>query len=66
MKKVRAINGYFESSTQAMAKLEEFQLTSNITQYRDQKHPKAGSGQKKLAFLTYLTPILNFSKLDAC
>jgi len=40
MKKVRAINGYFESSTQAMAKLKEFQMTSNIVQYRDQKQPK--------------------------
>ncbi len=40
MKKLRALNGYFLSSTQAMSKLKEFQLTTNITQYRDQKHPK--------------------------
>jgi len=39
MKKLRALNSYFLTSTQAMSKLKEFQLTSNLTQYRDQKHP---------------------------
>ena len=37
MKKIRAINGYFESSTQAMTKLKEFQRTSNIVEYRNHR-----------------------------
>ena len=40
MKKIRAMNGYFESSTQAMKKLLDFQRDSNIKEYKDQVHAK--------------------------
>jgi hypothetical protein len=40
MKKMRALNGYFESSTQAMAKLLNFQRTTEIEQYKVQAQPK--------------------------
>jgi hypothetical protein len=40
MKKTRALNGYFESSTQAMAKLLNFQRTTEIEQYKVQAQPK--------------------------
>jgi hypothetical protein len=40
MKKMRAINRYFESSTQAMAKLVDFQRTTEIEQYKVESHPK--------------------------
>ncbi len=40
MKKMRAINGFFESSTQGMAKLLQFQRDSNYKIYKDQPLPK--------------------------
>ena len=40
MKKIRAMNGYFESSAQAMKKLLDFQRDSNIKEYKDQVHAK--------------------------
>ena len=40
LKKARAIIGYFESSTQAMGKLLDFQRNSTIEEYKNQKKPK--------------------------
>jgi hypothetical protein len=40
MRKMRSINGYFESSTQAMSKLLNFQSSSNIKEYNEQARPK--------------------------
>jgi hypothetical protein len=40
MKKMRALNGYFESSTQAMGKLLDFQRTTEIDEYKEQAQPK--------------------------
>lgn len=40
MKKARATCGYFESSTQAMGKLLDFQRTSTIEEYQNQERPK--------------------------
>ena len=40
LKKARAIIGYFESSTQAMGKLLDFQRNSTIEEYKNQKQPK--------------------------
>jgi hypothetical protein len=39
MKKLRAIIGYFESSTQAMGKLLDFQETSYFPEYKDLTTP---------------------------
>jgi hypothetical protein len=40
MKKMRAMNGYFESSTQAMNKLLDFQSATEIEEYKGQAKPK--------------------------
>ena len=40
MMKTRAINGYFETSTQTMGKLLSFQRSSNIEEYNNQDRTK--------------------------
>jgi hypothetical protein len=40
MAKMRSVVGYFESSTQAMTKLFDFQRTSHLSIYKDQHRPK--------------------------
>ena len=40
VRKMRSINDYFESSTQAMSKLLNFQSSSNIKEYNEHPKPK--------------------------
>ena len=40
MAKMQSVAGYFESSTQAMTKLLDFQHTSHLSIYKDQHQPK--------------------------
>ncbi len=40
MAKIQSVEGYFESSTQAMTKLLDFQRTSHLSIYKDQHRPK--------------------------